>query len=376
MKFLSKIKATAPGVIHRVFPTLMLLGMLLAVTACNKDIGLPPEEEEEEGEKRAIGFELETAGTKALPTTEVKKIGVFGYSEVTPFVPNYFLNQAVIKPASTWTYSGVVKYWPTDGTKLSFYAYAPYIDVENTFDLKPKTVTAGAPTIEYTVPDDITEQIDLMWSNATNQEYALNNGVVKFTMEHALTKVNFALALAPAEEGRPFMVTINELTIRNVIGKGTLNLDRVKTDGDLWSLASAKVSYDYFPTTGLIDLTLDAQDPASITAYTPLFADGHSLMLIPQSLGISDSTQPEVEINYSYTNTYSGETFPKKATLKLETASLTKWEAGAGVNYQITISVLNGTDTDIKFDIVSLIVYTPWEDVNSGTSTSIKGDVN
>jgi hypothetical protein len=173
-------------------------------------------------------------------------------------------------------------------------------------------------------------------------------------MNHALTKVNFAVKLAAAEADRPYLVTIKELTLQNLIGEGTLNLAKTDGDADLWSFVypaddTGLTAYTYVPGTGLADLTLDAGDPASLS-YAPLFTGGHSLMLIPQILKdqLNGLSTPEVVIKYSYINTYSGETIEDEATLKLATPTLEQWLAGAGVNYQITVSLLEGTEIKVS----------------------------
>lgn len=385
MKYLLKDRAVAAGVLPQVFPGLVLSVILLAAAACSSEDGLP-----HETDGRAIGFAMETVDTRALPTTSVKKVGVFGYSHQGDFsatapslIPDYFLNKAVIDPAGTgnWSYSGVVKYWPgDDGIKLSFFAYAPYIDVEDTFILKPGTIAEqGPPVISYTVPADIAGQIDLMWSHALDQEYVTNNGRVAFTMSHALTKVSFAVKLATSEAGRPYRVTVNELTVQNLVGGGTLNLAGTKDDAGLWSLTypandAGLASYTYVPGTGLASLTLDAEDTASTSSFASLFSGGHSLMLIPQILRNQNNglTPPEVVIKYSYTNTYSGETIDDQVTLQLATATLDQWKAGAGANYLISISLLEGTE--IEFDIAGTLSNTPWQDGNNGSW--IEGEVN
>lgn len=388
MNYVLRIKAAVQGVFHRVFPTWMLWGLLLTVAACNADEGLPRQTGE-----RAIGFATAGVDTRALPTTSVKKIGVFGYSHsgsfsttaaLTPLIPDYFLNKAVIDPtgAGNWSYTGVVKYWPDpdSGIALSFFAYAPYIDVEDTFTLYPSAINqTGSPTITYTVPADITSQIDLLWSNVFDQVYDdINNGTVSFTMEHALTRVDFSLKLNDAEQGRPYIVTINELSLRNLIGGGTLDLSKAKSDADLWSFTypaddADLTTYTYVPGTGLASLTMDAADAATMD-FATLFSGGHSLMLIPQNLKEDRHvglTPPTVAIKYTCVNTYSGETLNDEVELELATA-LPQWEAGEGVNYLITLSLLEGAE--IEFDIVGIISNTPWQDGNNGTS--ITGEVN
>lgn len=392
MNYLLKIKAAAPGVIHRVFPTLTLLGILLAVAACSADDGLP-----REAGGRAIGFRAAGAGaaSRATVTTSVRKIGVFGYSHTGSFTdalnsrfPDYFLNQPVLDKAGNgiWSYDGVTKYWPREGINVSFFAYAPYIDVENTFTLHPSVMAdKGTPTIAYTVPANIYDQVDLLWSNALDQTYATNNGTVAFTMEHALTRVDFQIKLDDEEKERPFVVTIKSLKVENVTGSGTLDLSKSPSDASLWTTTrpandSGWDSYVLTPASGggLRELVFDARttvtqqyDPYT---YTPMFASGEYLMLIPQCIDSQpdDLSPAQVTIAYSYANVYSGETFEDEKTIALARPALSLWNPGQGVTYQMQLSLVDGIT--VELEIEGFITGTPWDDANS--TNPVTGSVN
>ncbi|MDR0955151.1 MAG: fimbrillin family protein, partial [Rikenellaceae bacterium] len=231
----------------------------------------------------AVDAAAQSPDTRGEAVTALRKIGVFGYSHTGDFEEvssaalhaDYFLNKPVtdLPGDGTWTYSGVRKYWPTDNHLLSFFAYAPHIDVEHTFDLTPEsTAAAGTPTIDYTVPATITEQIDLMWANRTDMTAETADGVVPFTMNHALTQVGFVVNLDVNEYGAPFRVTFDKLVVRNVLGHGTLDLSRAPADPKLWATSrpasdAGWVSYTMIPTfrDGLALLTLDA----SKTTFAP-----------------------------------------------------------------------------------------------------------
>lgn len=363
-------------------PSVLVLALIVAVgtASCIRDT-----ESREHGTE--VSFGMDGGATRALSTTSLRKIGVFGYSHAGSYAtakatstPDYFLNQSVIdrNDDGNWTYSGVVKYWPRDGRNVSFFAYAPYIDVEDTFELYPAMGTdSGAPTIYYKVPASIYDQIDLLWNGIEDQTYnsnMLNNGVVEFTMDHALTRVNFLMKINDAEKGRPYLVEITELTVRNVVGEGLLDLSCGKSDADLWTTQLPATDADwaeYTMTTasGLKPLVFDTRviapaadefDPFD-PDFNAILTDGHQLMLIPQVIADQGTglTQAQVVIGYSYTNVYSGITENDEVVLNLSQGTLTEWKAGQGINYGIILSLVEGTI--IEFDIEGFITGKPWE---------------
>ncbi len=380
------------GSVGRIVSTLLLGGVALGFAACGAD------DSPQNATGHAIGFGMNKVSGRAETTVTagLKKIGVFGYSHegayattASTLFPNYFLNQSVIKPtgSAVWSYPGTPRYWPlNEDTKLSFFAYAPFVDVEDTFTLLPSAVSQTVtPTIAYTVPSDIYKQVDLLWSNAFDQVYSTNSGVVEFEMDHALARLDFLVKLNDAEKGRPYVMQISEITVKNVVGAGTLDLAKAKGDADLWDVTYPDAdadwsSYTLTPSTGLASLTLDARNetpaPGETDPYnfTKIIAADHCLMLIPQSIeDLNNGTTPaQVVVKYSFTNVYSGETIDKEETIALATPALRAWSAGQGINYRLTLSLVEGAV--VEFDVEGFIAGTPWVDGNGGTI--IGGDIN
>jgi hypothetical protein len=373
---------------------LMVPILALTMTSCLTDREITPDNT---ATGKVIGFSTQTAATRATVTTSLRKIGVFGYSHAGPFdddltsrLPDFFLNQDVadLPGDGTWTYDGVRKYWPLDGTLLSFFAYAPFEDVEDAFTLYPQTIAqVGAPKINYTVPVGIIDQIDLMYGNRKDMTYAdSNNGQVGLTMDHPLTRVDFEVKLDTKEQGRPFIVEFTSLTVRNVTGTGTLDLSKPLTDADLWTTTrpatdAGWASYTMTPGGhgGLADVTFDAQNVSPAAGevdawdWNSLFRTGQYLMLIPQTLMAQGDglTPAEVELDYTVTNKYSGTIDNMSVVLPLGGATIPSWEPGMGITYQITVSILDGVQ--IEFSIEGFINGTPW--VNQNGSNPVTGTV-
>ncbi len=267
-------------------------------------------------------------------------------------------------------------------------AYAPFVDVEDTFTLYPENIAdLGAPKIDYTVPAGITDQIDLIYGNRPDMTYAdSNGGQVELTMNHALTRVDFEVKLDDEEKGRPFLVEFTELAVRNVVGAGTLDMSKSLADADLWTTTrpaddTGWVGYTMTPGGhgGLVELTFDARNPAPAAEdvdpwdWNRLFKDGQYLMLIPQTLmATGDGLTPaEVVLKYTITNVYSGTVEQVQQVLPLGVVSRPTWEPGMGITYRITISILDGVQ--IEFSIEGFISGTPW--VNRNGNDPITGIV-
>ena len=91
-----------------------------------------------------------------------------------------------------WDYKNTsdIRYWPTQGETLSFYAYAPY--TKNGVAI-PVAYTKGDGMImtDYTVPADDAGQVDLMYASALNVAKASPAVKVPLQFKHAMTQVRF-----------------------------------------------------------------------------------------------------------------------------------------------------------------------------------------
>lgn len=221
--------------------------------------------------------------------------GVFGYytdnNEYDPqSLPNFFYNQKV------WaqTTNGVfvyepLKYWPNeygnnaisdDQDKVTFFAYAPYVEVvPSTGKIKEtgdatkwgitgmsRNIASGDPLIKYLVSFDQDKMVDLCWGVCDNPVWAtindgnksLNEGEkgkpwinverplstatsqpVKFTFKHALSQLNVTAdtyndgTTAQSIDGKS-RIYIRSITFTGFATKGTLNLNNEIANKAQW----------------------------------------------------------------------------------------------------------------------------------------------
>ena len=218
--------------------------------------------------------------------------GVFAYytnadNYDQTFTPNFMYNEKLYYADSKWQYTPI-KYWPNefggqslsdDKDKISFFAYAPYVPVNNPstgkvtdntwgiVGMKGNTAT-GDPMIKYISSFYTNQQVDLLWGvynetdwilKETNASQGLATGKawldvqhpkktstawndaqkVKFTFLHGLawlnvtvdTKTNNTALAAPDGNTK---VYIRSVTFEGFDTKGALNLNNETTNTALW----------------------------------------------------------------------------------------------------------------------------------------------
>ena len=318
----------------------------------------------------AVSFGVYVPQTKAVSATDFggmttnilgkydnKGFGVFAYyTDNADFSveskPNFMYNQQVNGDGtgyapSTWTYSPI-KYWPNEhGTnaasthvdKLSFFAYAPWVDA---LDKAAGTVkdgngsaategitamtgnnTAGYPTLTFTIPAKGEEQIDLLWAVAPTSPLNENaqgtpansvvagfpwmdltkqqcDGKVHFLFKHALAKLDFKVQAivddpssatnAIAAGSKVFVRKVE--VFGNFAKTNTLNLRNTTANIPNWGTptVSASVTGDpaFIFNDGLDDTddsTADADESADIAAA---FVNGAGVTNAAQKLLVAD----------------------------------------------------------------------------------------
>lgn len=173
----------------------------LTMTGCSNDEINALQQSQE---KNAIEFSTYlgrnaqgSRGTETSTTSiQTSGFGVLAYyTEQADFAntnkPNFMWNQKVTYSNSAWSYTPI-KYWPTKvDDKVSFFAYAPYVENgKNTvIELSGKSAT-GTPTATITLPDDPSQTIDFVAAvqmNRTHDNSAKANNNVSFTLKHEMT---------------------------------------------------------------------------------------------------------------------------------------------------------------------------------------------
>ncbi|WP_081618595.1 fimbrillin family protein [Segatella paludivivens] len=189
---------------------------VMALTGCSQSSDLT---ETAETSQTAISFDTYLAKTRAgasgSETTETLKtngFGVLAYYTAqenyvsNKFIPDFMYNTKVTGTTTSWEYSPV-RYWPnTNGDKISFFAYAPYVDVTSNSGTAKDQSTTGitaissnnvneTPKVSYTLADTKTQSVDLLWGVKKGTVSDLNKDLTRiqanisgigFTFKHAL----------------------------------------------------------------------------------------------------------------------------------------------------------------------------------------------
>lgn len=206
--------------------TAVALGLLAALCGCQAedDTSHTPQG------NIPIGFSSDVPGTRATKeygsAADLTDMGVFAYFTNGMFnqsssTPNFMYNQKVERQADgSWTYAPV-KYWPGNTTdRLTFFAYAPYVDETATGGSNPSfqgRTAAGFPKLTYTVPAVEADQTDLLAATPLMNRTAPTTGSEKvtFSLKHALSKVNIGIK---SEVG----ITVTALSVNKVPATATL----------------------------------------------------------------------------------------------------------------------------------------------------------
>ena len=146
-----------------------------------------------------VGKGTRAGATGVLTTNELKTTG-FGvmasYTNTTAWASatgeakqsNFMYNEGITWNGSTWTYA-TTKYWSNDpAQKISFFAYAPYVETANGESGITAIDDASVedPKISYKL--DPANFVDLLWADAIDQSRMTNGNRVSFNFKHIVSK--------------------------------------------------------------------------------------------------------------------------------------------------------------------------------------------
>lgn len=251
----------------------MLLG---ACTEAN-EIDNPTIENEVTYGDRAITFgnSLDSTTTRGIIIEDEETLGTMGvYSYITPSgeewgvrqdentVTGFLNNYATTNPIEVsygdtyWSYGDYVRYWPSDGSKLHFYAWAPYGVISRTF-----STTTNYPTFTHSLNTSAVNNQDLLWAAAKvnlqyeanskepgvsassgdgnydenddlNNDGYVNEGTVHFDFSHALSRISIYARVLVSEKATDVTELnyyerfgINGVTFYDVVGNATAQYD-------------------------------------------------------------------------------------------------------------------------------------------------------
>ena len=199
------------------------------------------------------------AGQTGDLTTDILKttgFGVLGYaSNGIPFnerlTPDFMYNQPVTCPAGVWTYEPV-KYWPNEeNDRVSFFAYAPFVEVtpatglvtadgESGILAMSHYLAEGDPQVWYRTTLTPGKDVDLCWGIPfLNQAKQHTNERLQFEFHHALSQLNVQIdADMDVASQTTTRIYVRSVTFTGFMTQGALNLN--SSDEPIWDDISGK----------------------------------------------------------------------------------------------------------------------------------------
>ena len=166
--------------------------------------------------------EKTTRGTEINTSNFYNSFGLFGYfydsdkswtTDGSSLNPETSMNDLhITQSASSWTTS---VYWPGSTKKSTFFAYAPH----NCEGVSWASQITGAPNMTYTVPQNVSDQKDLLVAKSTEDISCDGKTSVALTFKHALSAIKFVKGDTPGYK------EIKEIRISGVYNQGTLNMN-------------------------------------------------------------------------------------------------------------------------------------------------------
>ena len=199
-------------------------------------------------------------------------------------------------------------FWPAEAS-LDFYAHAPYGNTTMTITNNKEI------TFNYTVPNQATEQPDIMFAHVTASKETFPGSTVSLTFRHALAGVKFVAKDVTN-------CTIKSITLQNLYAEGSCTYS-TETETFAWTPSGDKKNFSQTFNVRLSDQENGAQPITDTNPET-------TFMLIPQSL-------KDVTVEVTLVETASGESF----TLTGSLAQTGAWEAGKIYTYAISTESIN-----------------------------------
>lgn len=335
--------------------------MTLLVSSCSSDNTITQEANSSIGFSPYVG-QATRASVSTIESLRADNFHVFAAlhsddyaGEAPTFMEDKLVSysQEAVDVPGNWDYKPH-KYWPTNTDKVSFFAYTPsngVITLDN----------SSALQLTYTVPDECSQQCDVMSAQVLNQTKDSNSGTVHFQFHHILSKIGFAIH--PTIDLNNLMtMTIHQLTV--TYGHSLTNAGMYNYQNQTWQLIQGEVGiHTQDATTAIVDSDIAVSNAGA--PIHPVHADNY-LMLLPQVYGTSDI---KVTVKFSVTaREADGEGGYRDVITNTETlsAQLPTIDGGWQQGKQYTYTLELGTDM-IEFGSPEV---DSWADATSSSETT------
>ena len=332
--------------------------------------------------RSAVAVNGTRGSEETVNTLKTKGFGVFGkYSKdaTTVYGNNLFENQLVTYDKSAtpakWTYSPL-KFWPSDG-HIDFLAYAPYD--------KNTTLTDGSKINNFIVSKTITDQKDLLWTNATSSispDLTSTKEKVKFQFHHALSRLGYTVKLSGNYSSDKVTFTLKKITLagspdentKAFYEKGTIDLaktgtkeelSKTNTPTGLWNAATGKQNFTWFEGSYIVK---DSNPKHPTNSADEDYSKKDYLFVIPQDFSSTADGADKLYVIVEYDVTYKSGTPSTTITNTVYKKLPIKFEQGKAYNLNLTIGL------PIEFDIDVTTGVEDWTNDSDNKITDIPFD--
>ncbi len=188
----------------------------MAISSCTKELVTT------ENKGRPIDFSIvETKGKPVSENYDITDIFVTAFDENGA----YWFENSHFGRNGDYLFSATDYYWPSNGSNLSFVAYAPQVNnAKTTAIITESNITGHQLTVtDFTPDENINNHIDFITSEAIGND---TDESVTLSFRHRLSRIAFT-----AFENNQYSYEIKAVKIANVYGKGTFTLSSsINTD--------------------------------------------------------------------------------------------------------------------------------------------------
>lgn len=303
--------------------------------------------------RSAVAVNGTRGGVVTIDQLKTDGFGVFGKYTSTDGQTsdaNFFKNQKVTYSTteSKWTYSPL-KFWPSDG-HIDFLAYAPYVNGTE--------LTDGSKINNFAVSKVITDQKDLLWTNATSQitaDVTSSKKKVNFQFHHALSRLGYTVNLTgdySSNQENKATFTLKKITLAGspdetkgaFYTSGTIDLSKQNNKEGLWSNQTGQQKFDWSSGDKLVTYV----DPKDQTKKPVSNSPSDYLFVIPQDFSQTKTEEnPNVDELYvivEYTIHYQD---GKEQTNKVYKQIKRHFLQGKAYNLNLTLGLPIEFDVDV-----------------------------
>jgi len=287
--------------------------------------------------------------------------------------PNFMNNTKVTYATDKWEYTPK-KYWPNnEGDKISFFAYAPH-------GAATLNTTDGS-TIDFTVAQDVTDQIDLIWNYTSfvDQTKPTTTATIDFKFAHALARIGFQVAAATDEValGSNKLDANTKIELKKIVlagaeysdatgatntgafyTNGTLNLNNTVNTAAAWSNTLGAQIFT-LTTDNFVGNTVVELNSTNSNVYQPVTdTDDSYIMVIPQKFDSTNKLYVYVEYDVITTDPATGAPDSSTITNKINTPVEIEFKNGKAYSFKLLLGM---TSVKVTADVDTW--PTPEEDV-------------